>query len=130
MELVAGRYAIPSAECEVEIHACVLDWQDERPPAPSYLRVLYLGRMLQDDESLNSTSTTLVSLFLWHSCFFRHLGFSTDLNTLLLPANRHCAQLLLCVDQKLDGQGQGGALGSRKSQNHRHVALIHAPASW
>jgi hypothetical protein len=28
------------------------DWQDERPPAPSYLRVLYLGRMLQDDETL------------------------------------------------------------------------------
>lgn len=28
------------------------EWQDERPPAPSYLRVLYLGRMLQDDETL------------------------------------------------------------------------------
>jgi hypothetical protein len=30
------------------------DWQDERPPAPSYLRVLYLGRMLQDDETLSN----------------------------------------------------------------------------
>jgi hypothetical protein len=30
------------------------DWQDERPPAPSYLRVLYLGRMLQDDETLTN----------------------------------------------------------------------------
>ncbi|TFK65139.1 hypothetical protein BDN72DRAFT_773774 [Pluteus cervinus] len=30
------------------------DWQDERPPAPSYLRVLYLGKMLQDDETLTS----------------------------------------------------------------------------
>jgi len=30
------------------------DWQDERPPAPSYLRVLYLGRMLQDDDTLES----------------------------------------------------------------------------
>ncbi|KAF9555628.1 hypothetical protein CPC08DRAFT_780203 [Agrocybe pediades] len=29
------------------------DWQDDRPPAPSYLRVLYLGRMLQDDEVLS-----------------------------------------------------------------------------
>jgi len=28
------------------------DWQDERPPAPLYLRLLYLGRMLQDDETL------------------------------------------------------------------------------
>ena len=28
------------------------DWQDEHPPAPSHLRVLYLGRILQDDETL------------------------------------------------------------------------------
>lgn len=30
------------------------DWQnDERPPAPSYLRILYLGRILQDDDTLS-----------------------------------------------------------------------------
>ncbi|KAG5730895.1 Ubiquitin-like protein 3 [Termitomyces sp. T112] len=29
------------------------DWEDERPTAPSFLRVLYLGRMLQDDETLS-----------------------------------------------------------------------------
>lgn len=29
-----------------------LDWQDERPPAPSYLRILYLGKILQDDDTL------------------------------------------------------------------------------
>ncbi|KAG6901075.1 hypothetical protein C0995_001162 [Termitomyces sp. Mi166 len=29
------------------------DWEDERPAAPSFLRVLYLGRMLQDDETLS-----------------------------------------------------------------------------
>ena len=28
------------------------DWQDEHPPAPSHLRILYLGRILQDDETL------------------------------------------------------------------------------
>ncbi|KAI9461367.1 hypothetical protein HD554DRAFT_1519192 [Boletus coccyginus] len=28
------------------------DWQDERPPAPSYLRILYLGKVLQDDDTL------------------------------------------------------------------------------
>ncbi|KAH7098229.1 hypothetical protein BKA62DRAFT_713824 [Auriculariales sp. MPI-PUGE-AT-0066] len=28
------------------------DWQDERPPMPAYLRVLYLGRMLMDEETL------------------------------------------------------------------------------
>lgn len=30
------------------------EWQDERPPAPNYLRILYLGKMLQDDETLIS----------------------------------------------------------------------------
>jgi len=30
------------------------DWQDERPPSPAFLRVLYLGRILQDDETLAS----------------------------------------------------------------------------
>jgi hypothetical protein len=28
------------------------DWQDERPPAPSYLRILHLGKILQDDDTL------------------------------------------------------------------------------
>ncbi|KAI0249756.1 ubiquitin-related domain-containing protein [Lactifluus subvellereus] len=28
------------------------DWQDDRPPAPSYLRVLYLGKILQDEDTL------------------------------------------------------------------------------
>lgn len=32
-----------------------LDWQDERPPAPSYLRILYLGKILQDDDTLLRT---------------------------------------------------------------------------
>ena len=30
------------------------EWQSERPPAPSYLRLLYLGKMLQDDDTLTS----------------------------------------------------------------------------
>ncbi|KAH9918723.1 ubiquitin-related domain-containing protein [Epithele typhae] len=32
------------------------DWQDERPPAPSYLRILYLGKILQDEDSLDKLS--------------------------------------------------------------------------
>ncbi|KAF8273727.1 ubiquitin-2 like Rad60 SUMO-like-domain-containing protein, partial [Lactarius quietus] len=28
------------------------DWQDERPPAPSYLRILHLGKILQDEDTL------------------------------------------------------------------------------
>ena len=31
-----------------------VEWQDERPPAPSYLRILYLGKILQDDDTLTS----------------------------------------------------------------------------
>ncbi|KAF8067986.1 ubiquitin-related domain-containing protein [Lyophyllum atratum] len=29
------------------------EWEDERPLAPSYIRVLYLGKMLQDDDTLS-----------------------------------------------------------------------------
>lgn len=39
-----------------------IDWQDDRPPAPSYLRVLYLGRMLQDDETLSSEFLRFLSI--------------------------------------------------------------------
>ncbi|KAH6908745.1 hypothetical protein BKA70DRAFT_1426637 [Coprinopsis sp. MPI-PUGE-AT-0042] len=39
------------------------DWPaEDRPPAPSYLRVLHAGRMLQDDETLASTSVVIQSL--------------------------------------------------------------------
>lgn len=31
-----------------------VEWQDERPPAPSYLRILYLGKILQDEDTLAS----------------------------------------------------------------------------
>jgi len=29
-------------------------WDDERPPTPSHLRVLHLGRMLQDEDTLKA----------------------------------------------------------------------------
>ncbi|TFK47605.1 hypothetical protein OE88DRAFT_776970 [Heliocybe sulcata] len=32
------------------------EWNDERPPAPSFLRILYLGKILQDDDTLSSES--------------------------------------------------------------------------
>ncbi|KAI0088451.1 ubiquitin-related domain-containing protein [Irpex rosettiformis] len=42
------------------------EWQDERPPAPSYLRILYLGKILQDEDTLEtntaSPSPTIVHL--------------------------------------------------------------------
>ncbi|KAA1473122.1 hypothetical protein DENSPDRAFT_223368 [Dentipellis sp. KUC8613] len=28
------------------------EWQDERPPAPSYFRILHLGKILQDEDTL------------------------------------------------------------------------------
>jgi len=31
------------------------DWADVRPPAPNYLRILYLGKMLQDEDVLQTT---------------------------------------------------------------------------
>ena len=40
----------------------VLEWQDERPPAPNYLRILYLGKMLQDDETLTCMALLYSSL--------------------------------------------------------------------
>ncbi|KAF9525237.1 ubiquitin-related domain-containing protein [Crepidotus variabilis] len=59
--LISGRRRTMSFEPETTIgrvkelvwNSWPSDWQDERPPAPSYLRVLYLGRMLQDDETLS-----------------------------------------------------------------------------
>jgi hypothetical protein len=35
------------------------DWTDERPPTPSYLRILYLGKVLQDEETLISLKLPL-----------------------------------------------------------------------
>ncbi|KAJ7430979.1 hypothetical protein B0H11DRAFT_2133120 [Mycena galericulata] len=40
------------------------EWQDERPPAPAYLRILYLGKILQDEDTLASPS------FLYLGCHF------------------------------------------------------------
>jgi len=58
--LISGRRRTMSFEPESPIgrvkelawNSWPTDWQDERPPAPSYMRVLYLGKMLQDDETL------------------------------------------------------------------------------
>ncbi|KAF8908011.1 ubiquitin-related domain-containing protein [Mucidula mucida] len=32
------------------------DWQDERPPAPSFLRILHLGKVLQDEDILKGAN--------------------------------------------------------------------------
>lgn len=82
----AGQYLPPSIHSIASLtmivsgifNFVISEWQDERPPAPSYLRVLYLGKMLQDDETLISeylcnclfpfrsvTLPSLSSLF-WH----------------------------------------------------------------
>ncbi|CDO69074.1 hypothetical protein BN946_scf184992.g23 [Trametes cinnabarina] len=60
--LVSGRRRTMSFDPETTIgrvkelvwNAWPNDWQDERPPAPSYLRILYLGKILQDEDSLDS----------------------------------------------------------------------------
>ncbi|KAI0777557.1 ubiquitin-related domain-containing protein [Trametes elegans] len=62
--LVSGRRRTMSFEPETTIgrvkelvwNAWPNDWQDERPPAPAYLRILYLGKILQDEDSLDKLS--------------------------------------------------------------------------
>ncbi|TCD62661.1 hypothetical protein EIP91_006583 [Steccherinum ochraceum] len=58
--LVSGRRRTMSFDHEMTVgrvkelvwNAWPNEWQDERPPAPSYLRILYLGKILQDDDTL------------------------------------------------------------------------------
>ncbi|KAF8872504.1 ubiquitin-related domain-containing protein [Infundibulicybe gibba] len=58
--LVSGRRRTMSFELQTTVgrvkelvwNAWPEDWQDERPPAPAHLRVLHLGRILQDEDSL------------------------------------------------------------------------------
>ncbi|KAI1798355.1 ubiquitin-related domain-containing protein [Ganoderma leucocontextum] len=62
--LVTGRRRTMSFDPETTVgrvkelvwNAWPNDWQDERPPAPSYLRILYLGKILQDEDSLDKLS--------------------------------------------------------------------------
>lgn len=58
--LVSGRRRPMSFEPETTVgrvkelvwNAWPAEWQDERPPAPSFLRILYLGKILQDEDTL------------------------------------------------------------------------------
>ncbi|KAH9855683.1 ubiquitin-related domain-containing protein [Lenzites betulinus] len=62
--LVSGRRRTMSFEPETTVgrvkelvwNTWPNDWQDGRPPAPSYLRILYLGKVLQDEDSLDKLS--------------------------------------------------------------------------
>ncbi|KIM86883.1 hypothetical protein PILCRDRAFT_64096 [Piloderma croceum F 1598] len=62
--LVSGRRRTMSFEPDTTVgrvkelvwNAWPSEWQDERPPAPSYLRILYLGKILQDDDTLAELS--------------------------------------------------------------------------
>ncbi|KAJ8515843.1 hypothetical protein ONZ45_g6773 [Pleurotus djamor] len=59
--LVSGRRKTMSFDPELAIgrvkelvwNAWPSEWQDERPPAPSYFRILHLGKILQDDDTLS-----------------------------------------------------------------------------
>jgi hypothetical protein len=62
--LVSGRRRTMSFDPDTTVgrvkelvwNAWPSEWQDERPPAPSYFRILYLGKMLQDDDTLTKLS--------------------------------------------------------------------------
>jgi hypothetical protein len=68
------------------------DWTDERPPAPGFLRILHLGRILNDDDVLSSTSSYPLlhphPPCHGHATLFSHshtlLLFLTSLHTLTL----------------------------------------------
>jgi len=69
--LVSGRRRSMSFEPETTIgrvkelvwNAWPSEWQDERTAAPSYLRILYLGKILQDDDTLASKLFNFSGLF-------------------------------------------------------------------
>lgn len=65
-----------------------IDWQDDRPPAPSYLRVLYLGRMLQDDETLSSEFLFLATSFIISATLFISTNFVITLLSFSLRFQR------------------------------------------
>ncbi|KAF4582464.1 hypothetical protein EYR38_002589 [Pleurotus pulmonarius] len=62
--LVSGRRRTMSFDPETTIgrvkelvwNAWPSEWQDERPPAPSYFRILHLGKILLDDDTLTKLS--------------------------------------------------------------------------
>jgi hypothetical protein len=58
------------------------DWQDEHPPTPSYLRILHLGKILQDDDTLSS-----MSFFLFLSSTQSSLTPFTALSFPVMPAS-------------------------------------------
>ncbi|KAF4563931.1 hypothetical protein EYR36_003176 [Pleurotus pulmonarius] len=59
--------------------ACV-EWQDERPPAPSYFRILHLGKILLDDDTLTSAYMFFVKLLHSFQCNIRlELSLPTSL---------------------------------------------------
>ncbi|KAF6756390.1 hypothetical protein DFP72DRAFT_846701 [Ephemerocybe angulata] len=51
-ELVWTAWSTPAATSPTDGTPSAAQEVEEKPPAPSYLRVLYLGRMLQDDDTL------------------------------------------------------------------------------
>ncbi|KAG1763313.1 hypothetical protein EDD22DRAFT_777177 [Suillus occidentalis] len=56
---------------ELVWNAWPADWQDESPQAPSHLRILYLGKILQDEDTLTREYT----------CHPRYLSFPTSLSS-------------------------------------------------
>lgn len=62
--LVSGRRRTMSFDPAITIgrvkelvwNAWPTDWQEENPPAPSHLRILYLGKILQDEDTLTHLS--------------------------------------------------------------------------
>jgi hypothetical protein len=50
---VFSSYMITRQDNHTDTRSCISDWQDSpRPHAPSYMRLLYMGKILQDEDTL------------------------------------------------------------------------------
>ncbi|KZT22722.1 hypothetical protein NEOLEDRAFT_1157604 [Neolentinus lepideus HHB14362 ss-1] len=82
------------------------EWNDERPPAPSFLRILHLGKILQDDDTLCKLNFP-VSSAPWSA----EQGSGTIVHLSIRPygqANEHDGFKKKSRRRRRGGDGQGG----------------------
>ena len=94
--------------CPASLRGYVIaEWPDEKPPAPNFLRILYLGKILQDEDTLTSKFYPGLSSFYfqYHSlCFLRNrrsaaIFFGFNLLTLVVrfSVEGHQSSSMLCI---------------------------------
>ncbi|KAG2151173.1 ubiquitin-related domain-containing protein [Suillus bovinus] len=120
--LVSGRRRTMSFDPAITIgrvkelvwNAWPVDWQDESPQAPSHLRILYLGKILQDEDTLT------------------HLAFPTSLqsDSASLPTIVHLSirpSNTSTVDDTMKKRRLSNAF-SRRGTINNDAAIVHEGA--